>query len=190
MSFFDIIVQAFGILALIFYVISYQFKKPALFYLFSFAGATSFCIHYALLGSLGGCICNVVSMLKACYLWLFPDKKNKEHFFSFIGLYIIVCVLIFVFSLDSYMVILTCVASIAHTYMFFQKNEKTLRIIQIFVVSPLWVVYNIFDNFTITGKMVISIGGILTECFVVASSIVYLLRHRKDTFKAEGEAEN
>lgn len=181
MTFFDIIVQGLGILALIFYVISYQFKKPAIFYLFSFAGAASFCIHYLLLGSVGGCICNVVSMLKAFYLWLFPTIKRKAHYYSFIGLYIIVSVLTFALGWDSYMVLLTCAASIAHTYMFFQENQKTLRIIQIAIVSPLWIIYNVFDNLTKTGIFIVSIGGILTETFVVASSIVYLIRHSKDS---------
>mgnify|MGYP003293606870 CR=1 FL=1 len=181
MNFFTIFVQGLGILALIFYVISYQFKKPALFYLFSFAGATAFCVHYALLGSIGGCICNVVSMLKALYLWLFPNVKRKAHYYSFIGAYVIVCALIFIFKWDSYLVLLTCAASIAHCYMFFQDNEKVLRVIQIAVVSPLWIIYNIFDNLTITGEFVVSIGGILTETFVVASSIVYLIRHKNDS---------
>lgn len=185
MSFWDLFVQGLGVLALIFYVISYQFKKPSLFYLFSFAGATSFCLHYVLLGSIGGCICNIVSVLKALYLWLFPNIKRKTHYFSFLGLYAIVCILIFVFHWDSYLVILTCIASLAHTYMFFQENQKTLRIIQIAVVSPLWIIYNIFDQLTISGEFVISVGGILTELFVVSSSVVYLIRHKKDSTKEQ-----
>lgn len=174
-------IQGMGILAMILYVVSYQFKKPALFYLFSFGGATAFCIHYALLGSLGGCICNIVSMLKALYLWLFPDIKRKGHFASFIILYVGVSAMTFAMGWDSYMVILTCIASLAHTYMFFQDDAKVLRIIQVAVVSPLWILYNIFDTLTISGELIVSIGGILTETFVVASSLVYLFRHRKDS---------
>ena len=37
----------------------------------------------------------------------------------------------------------------------------------------MWIVYNVLGD-------EISIGGILCETFVVTSSIVYLIRHRKD----------
>ena len=172
MTGWDFFVQGLGILALIFYVISYQFKKPALFYLFSFAGAASFCIHYFLLGSVGGCVVNIVSMSKALYLWRFPEFKRKHFFFFFVGAYIVVTVLSIVLKWDSYLVILTGVASLAHTYMFFQHNPKMLRIIQLLVVSPLWIVYNSLNNF--------SLGGILTELFVMTSSAIYLVRTRKE----------
>ena len=69
--------------------------------------------------------------------------------------------------------LLTLAASIAHTYMFFQDNPKVLRYIQILLVSPMWIVYNVLGD-------EIAIGGILCETFVVTSSIIYLIRHRKD----------
>ena len=69
--------------------------------------------------------------------------------------------------------LLTLAASIAHTYMFFQDNPKVLRYIQILLVSPMWIVYNVLGD-------EIAIGGILYETFVVTSSIIYLIRHRKD----------
>ena len=183
-----IIIQGFSILAMIFYFISYQFKKPAFFYLFSFAGAASFCIHYALLGSIGGFVCNIVSILKAVYLWLIPNFRRKEAYITFNILYVGVSVTSFVLGWDSYMVILTGIASLAHTYMFFQKDPKILRIIQVAVVSPLWIIYNVFDKLTISGEFIVSIGGILTEIFVVTSSLVYLFRHRKDSKEESKEA--
>lgn len=169
----EIIGQILGIVAMILYAISYQFKKPALFYIFSFGGATAFCISYLLLGKTGGFICNVVSLLKALYLWLFPAVKRKAHFVSFILLYIAVTVITIVFEFDTMLALLTLAASIAHTYMFFQDNPKVLRYIQILLVSPMWIVYNVLGD-------EIAIGGILCETFVVASSIIYLIRHRKD----------
>ena len=178
----EIFGQALGILAMILYVISYQFKKPALFYLFSLGGATAFCLSYLLLGKTSGCLCNVVSMLKALYLWLFPKVKRKAHFVSFIGLYAAVCAITIYFEWDTYLALLTLAASIAHTYMFFQSNEKVLRYIQIFVVSPMWIVYNVLGS-------EIAIGGILCETFVVASSIVYLIRHRNDKKQEEKQEE-
>lgn len=174
----EIIGQALGIVAMLLYVISYQFKKPAFFYSFSFGGAAAFCISYILLGKAGGCICNVVSMVKALYLWLFPTVKRKEHYLSFILLYTIVTAITIHFKWDNYLALLTLAASIAHTYMFFQDNPKVLRYIQIFVVSPMWIVYNSLGA-------EVSIGGILCETFVVASSIVYLIRFRKDSSKKE-----
>ena len=176
----EIIVQILGVVAMILYAISYQFKKPALFYIFSFGGATAFCISYLLLGKTGGFVCNIVSVIKALYLWLFPTVKRKAHFVSFILLYVAVSVITIVLKWDNYLALLTLAASIAHTYMFFQDNPKLLRYIQIFVVSPMWIVYNVLGD-------EIAIGGILCETFVVTSSIIYLIRHRKDTKEEKKE---
>ena len=176
----EIIGQILGIVAMILYAISYQFKKPALFYIFSFGGATAFCISYLLLGKTGGFVCNIVSVIKALYLWLFPTVKRKAHFVSFILLYVAVSVITIVLKWDSYLALLTLAASIAHTYMFFQDNAKVLRYIQIFLVSPMWIVYNVLGD-------EIAIGGILCETFVVTSSIIYLIRHRKDPKKEKKE---
>ena len=178
----EIIGQILGVLAMILYAISYQFKKPVFFYLFSFAGSTAFCISYLLLGKTAGFVCNIVSMIKALYLWLFPTVKRKQHFVSFIVLYITVTFITIYFKWDSYLALLTLVASILHTYMFFQTNPKVLRYIQIFGVSPLWIVYNVLGD-------EIAFGGILCEAFVVTSSIIYLIRHRKDV-KEEVKQEN
>ena len=122
-------------------------------------------------------------MIKALYLWLFPTVKRQAHVVSFILLDAAGTVITIVFKWDTYLAILTLVASIAHTYMFFQKNEKVLRYIQIFVVSPLWIVYN-------TLGAEVSIGGILCETFVVTSSLVYLIRHRKDSKEEPVEVAN
>lgn len=176
----EIIGQILGVVAMILYAISYQFKKPALFYIFSFGGATAFCISYLLLGKTGGFVCNIVSVIKALYLWLFPTVKRKAHFVSFILLYAAVSVITIVLKWDTYLALLTLAASIAHTYMFFQDNPKVLRYIQIFVVSPMWIVYNVLGD-------EIAIGGILCETFVVTSSIIYLIRHRKDTKEEKKE---
>ena len=176
----EIIGQILGVVAMILYAISYQFKKPALFYIFSFGGATAFCISYLWLGKTGGFVCNIVSVIKALYLWLFPTVKRKAHFVSFILLYVAVSVITIVLKWDNYLALLTLAASIAHTYMFFQDNPKLLRYIQIFVVSPMWIVYNVLGD-------EIAIGGILCETFVVTSSIIYLIRHRKDTKEEKKE---
>ena len=142
----EIIGQILGAVAMILYAISYQFKKPALFYVFSFGGATAFCISYLLLGKTGGFVCNIVSVIKALYLWLFPTVKRKAHFVSFILLYVAVSVITIIMKWDSYLALLTLAASIAHTYMFFQDNPKVLRYIQIFLVSPMWIVYNVLGD--------------------------------------------
>ena len=170
----EIIGQILGVVAMILYAISYQFKKPALFYVFSFGGATAFCISYLLLGKTGGFVCNIVSVIKALYLWLFPTVKRKAHFVSFILLYVAASVITIIMKWDTYLALLTLAASIAHTYMFFQDNPKVLRYIQIFLVSPMWIVYNVLGD-------EIAVGGILCETFVATSSIIYLIRHRKDS---------
>lgn len=54
-------------------------------------------------------------------------------------------------------------------------NGKRIRYFQITLMSPAWVVHNIF-NF--------SLGGILCEAFNMISTIISFVRYRKDGFES------
>ena len=52
-------------------------------------------------------------------------------------------------------------------------NGRHIRIFQFWLMSPSWIVHNIF-NF--------SLGGIICECFNMISSVIALVRYKKDGF--------
>jgi hypothetical protein len=58
-------------------------------------------------------------------------------------------------------------AQLVGTLAMWSRNGKTIRVLQLFCVSPLWLIHNIF---------VFSIGGILCEVFNLGSIIVSLIR--------------
>jgi len=55
-------------------------------------------------------------------------------------------------------------------------NGKHIRYFQVSLMSPAWIVHNIF-NF--------SLGGILCESFNMVSSVVALVRYRKEGFDSK-----
>lgn len=64
-------------------------------------------------------------------------------------------------------------AQLAGTVVFWRNNAKHIRIYQLTVGSPFWLIHNII-NF--------SIGGIITEVFNLISTAISMLRFRKSGF--------
>ena len=66
--------------------------------------------------------------------------------------------------------ILLLVAQAGGTLAMWTRNGKTIRIAQLSMISPIWIVNNVFY---------FSIGGILCEVFNMLSVVISMLRFRK-----------
>ena len=61
----------------------------------------------------------------------------------------------------------------------FIGDPKTIRIAQIAYMSPAWMVNNVIG---------FNLGGILCEAFNIVSSIIAIIRFRKEWFSKKGKA--
>ena len=72
--------------------------------------------------------------------------------------------------------IIALVAQLIGTFAMWSQNGKTIRVLQLAAVSPLWLIHNVF---------VFSIGGIICEVFNLGSIIVSIIRFGIDGFEKD-----
>ena len=72
--------------------------------------------------------------------------------------------------------VVALIAQIVGTFAMWSQSGKTIRFLQLFCVSPLWLIHNIF---------VFSIGGVVCEVFNIVSIIVSLIRFGIKGFEKE-----
>ncbi len=165
----ELIAQAVGILAMTAYCLSFQIKKNAGCVAMQLLGGGLFCLHFLLLGSIGGFLMNLIGVCRAVML-LLGERTHKPFVLgSLIALFIGGSVACVVFSWDSPLVFLTCAGQIVGLLGLWSRDSKKLRLAQFFGTSPAWIVYNVINR---------SVGGLLCEIFNMLSIVVYFVRVR------------
>ena len=176
MTMVNIIAQAFGIIGLIIIVYSFQCKKNKNFFLMQGTGSFMFFLNFLLIGAYAGALFNLTNLVRG--LLFAKDSKKLWKLIIIIGLY----TLCYIFSLqftwgDGFMIFISTlpyVTLVIMSVLMWLGNGKHIRIFQLTLMSPSWIIHNIF-NFTL--------GGIICESFNMISVIVYFIRNRKDTKK-------
>ena len=165
----ELIAQIVGILAMAGYCLSFQFKKNAGCIAMQLLGGGLFCLHFLLLGSVGGFLMNLIGVIRAVVL-LMGDRAHKPIVLaSLIILFLGGSAACVVFSWDTPLVFLTCAGQIVGLLGLWSRDAQKLRLAQFFGTSPAWIVYNVVNH---------SVGGLLCEIFNMLSVIVYFVRMR------------
>jgi len=169
----EFIGQAFGIAGLIVIVMSFQCKQNKNFFLMQGLGSLLFFVNYILIGAIAGALFNLTNLLRG---FLFMKEGYGKIKATAISVLYAGC-LAFSFTQPG-MTMLVAIVSvilgftlIAMTFFMMKGNSKHIRYFQVALMSPAWIVYNVI-NFTL--------GGILCESFNMVSSVVFLIRTRKD----------
>lgn len=159
--------QIIGFVAMALIIISFQVKDSKKMVLTQCAAQTLFTIHYFMIGSPSGALQNAVSVVRAlCLLSSFKPLKSNAAKWVFIAVYMVMPV----FTMSSptdFIQFLPGIGMAVNTYCIWDMNSRRHRMSQLFVASPLWIIYNLFN---------ISYAGVLTEVFNATSSLIFLLR--------------
>ncbi len=173
----DIFAQAVGIVAMFFFVFSYQQKNAKSIITWQMIGTLLFTVNFFLLGEYLGAILNFIGFIRAV-LFLQKGKLHTDSIGWLIGFtlaYLGAYVLTFtVFGTEPTVpnFILQCCPVLG---MFFQhlglRNEDT-RKIRIFCLfgSAAWLIFNI---------IVLAIGALLCEAFNIISIFVAMVRFNR-----------
>ena len=164
----QIIAQVIGIFAMATCISSFQFKKNTHFFIVQGISSTLFFVHYLLLGQNAGAFMNLLAVMRSVCLNV---KFLRSRVFEV--LLIIGFVVIAIFSFESWLTILILIAQIGGTIVFWQNKAKRIRLFQLFICSPCWLLHNVFA---------FSIGGIITEVFNIVSTTISIIRFRKSGF--------
>jgi hypothetical protein len=180
MSVKEIIAQVFGLIGLVIIVLSFQCKKNKNFFLMQGIGSLAFVINFLLINAYAGALFNLTNLIRG--LLLSKEDKKPWKLVFIIALYT-VC-----FGFSSYLIwgdwfmifiaALPYVTLVAMTVFMWMANGKYIRYFQVSLMSPAWIVHNIF-NF--------SLGGILCESFNMISTIISFIRYGKNGFERAQE---
>lgn len=173
----EIIGQGFGILGLLFFVLSFQCKSSKKLVFVQGIGGMMFFLNFLLIGAYGGALFNLTILIRGL---LYSKKDNKfwrpavvEALFTVAYIYSLT--LVWGNILQIILTTLPYLSLLVMSILMWKEDGKRIRTFQIAALSPAWLVHNIF-NFTL--------GGILAEAFNMISAIVSLIR-----FKGSNQAD-
>ena len=170
-----IIAQMLGIFGMIAAIISYQCKKNKNYFIWQGISGVFFSAQFILIGAWAGLIFNAYNIVRAI---AYQSKKAKSVM-CVIGLESLVLTAamlsIFVFKEAWWLVTFTLIAQATGTFAMWTRDGKKIRIAQMAVVSPFWLLYDLLIP-------VPSIGGILCEIFNMTSVIISFIRFKKTGF--------
>ncbi len=161
----NIVAQIFGFGGLALNGFSFQQKKRKDILSFQIGAAVLFIIHYILLGAYTGAALNFLGMLRSV-VFINSDKKWAKS-----PVWLVIFIAVFsiasIFTWVDWYSFLPATAMILTTISYWLKNETKIRLVT-FPSSPCWLIYNI-----LTG----SFAGIITECVVMTSLIIAIVRY-------------
>lgn len=172
MGVIDIIAQIFGIIGLIIIVFSFQAKTNRNFFLMQGIGSFMFFINFIMIGAYAGALFNLTNLVRGL-LFSKEDKKPSKLIIT-----VLLYTLCMVFSLffiwgdwfGVFISLLPYIALVIMSVLMWLGNATHIKIFQFFIMSPSWIVHNIF-NF--------SLGGIICESLNMVSVVVAFARYRK-----------
>ena len=176
MSTTEIVAQVFGIIGLVVIVSSFQCKKNGDFFILQGVGSLAFVLNFLLISAYAGALFNLTNLVRG--LLFSKEDKKVWKLVLVVALYTACFVFSTILAWDNWFMIfiafLPYVTLVVMSVLMWGANGKHIRYFQVILMSPAWIVHNIF-NF--------SLGGILCESFNMVSSLVSLIRYRKEGFE-------
>ncbi|MGN0989518.1 MAG: YgjV family protein [Eubacteriales bacterium] len=161
---YEIVAQGIGIVALTMVICSFQQNDRKKLMVFQIFATTLYSVHFVMLGAMSGAAMNMLCAVRAV---VFYDRSKKwvqspvcPIIFS------VLSVVLGVVTWAGPMTLLPTVATVLTSLSFWAKTPKSIRLFTL-PASPMWLVYNILNR---------SYSGVLTECFVMTSIIVAMIR--------------
>ena len=172
----EIIAQALGIIGMVIFILSFQVKENKKLVLIQGIGGFMFFLNFMLIGAVAGALLNLCATVRGLLLMKNPKKTWK---IVVIELLLLGCTILSVSTnwgdwLQIALAVLVYIGLALISFYMWKDNGKQLRICQVAITSPAWLIHNIF-NFTI--------GGLICETFNIISVIVSFIRYGKNGFE-------
>ena len=138
---FLLIAQVFGLLGVIFYLLSFQFKKRSGILLVNTISRVFYVLQYLFLGAFDGMAMDLLGLISALLASLTKplSRMQKAVIFLTINLAILATGFVLYRNLFS---LLAIAAILLETTALWLQNERYLRILSL-LSAPLWLIYNL-----------------------------------------------
>ncbi len=191
MTFFDVLAQVVGFVAIAMNIISVQFNTHFKIMLFKSLGSFLFCVQYLMLGAFTGCVMDFIGVIRN-FVFSYNVKKGKSNnwwivLFCIITLIAGVTTIILTWSktlnvltrwssnssiiiaLAFYLSIVSVLAKLISTIGYGFKSPHAIRMVNL-PTYVMWISYN---------ALALSIAGIVSDSMSIGSIIIAELRFRK-----------
>ena len=161
-----IIANLFGVLSTLSFIVSFQIKSNKALFLVQSLADVFYCIQFYLLGATGGLFNMGLQILRNLLLC----KVETWTWLKWKGWGILFCVPSLIYMFVTWigpMDIIPFVAYAVSTLAFFTNSAKLIRLSELVCVSPAWLFYDFMEG---------AYGGMLTECVILGSVIVSIIR--------------
>lgn len=161
----ELFIQGIGLLGTVLFFLSYQCKSNRNLFRVQFGSYVCYTAHFLLLGAVTGGISYMINTFRSFCL------GSRNAFLKGKIMCWLICamqVAALYFTWEGWRSVLPIVANIAATIGGYTYNARKIRVVGMFVNSPLWIVYNI---------LVGSWAGILDELVTEASMILSIFRY-------------
>lgn len=166
----DIISQGLGLVGAFFNISSFQLKKNNKLILFQFLGSSCFFFNYLLLGAFTGCFMNGAGVVRGL-VFLQGEKLRKMPVLVIMNLALVAGTAL---TWEGPLSLLPLVGMLIMTTTMYINDGKLIRMAQLFVASPCWLVYNAVSG---------TIGGTVCEIFIIVSTTVSFIRYGINGFE-------
>ncbi len=160
----QIISQGIGIVAAAISISSFQFKNNKTLFILRAIASVLFAVNYFLIEAFTAAILNAINIV--CMVLMVYGERHRYIAIpvSLSAMYIIAVF----FTYDGILSILLLMAQLACVISMWTADGLKIRLVQLFVSSPIWLINNI---------IVFTIGGIVTEVFAIVSVIISIFRY-------------
>ena len=158
-------IQVIGLIGTVLFFMSYQCKRNKNLFRVQFLSYLFYTIHLILLGAITGGISYILNAIRSFCL------GSKNEFARSWKMCIMICVLqltALLITWSGWISLLPVIANIAATIGGYTHNARKIRMVGMFVNSPLWMIYDIIVG---------SWAGILDELISESSMLISIVRY-------------
>ena len=161
----NLLIQAIGLIGTALFFLSFQCKSNKNLFRVQFLSYLFYTIHLILLGAITGGISYIINTFRSFCL------GSKIEFARSKKMCVIICIMqltALAITWSGWISLLPVAANIAATVGGYTHNARKIRIVGMFVNSPLWIIYDIIVG---------SWAGILDEVVSEISMIISIIRY-------------
>ena len=155
-----------GFIGTFFYFISFQFKNNKTLFRVQFISYIFYSLHFFLLGAFTGGLSYLVGLIKSFCL---SSSNKKLHSKIMCIILCITQIAVGIITYQGLISILPIIANVAAIIAGYSGNARSIRLVGIFINSPLWIAHNLYVE---------SWAGVIDELIAEASMIVSMIRYR------------
>lgn len=164
--------QVISVVAMALIILSFQFKRRSVYYIMQISGNLFFAASFLLLGNVAGCLMNAVGIVRGVIMLALGSRRSVWALVLINALFVGGAVFAGTVGGDGWACLISFAAQTSGTFSMWYGSDNAIRWVQLCAISPLWLINNTAISF--------SIGGIICEVFCMVSTVIYLIRVKKE----------